>query len=358
MIRKIFMKDKILNFFLIGILISSTGFYLQKGKEMLSGKMGDLEILENNIIKLGILAKAGGRIVLLQRENGRNILKTDSSYWNYKYEDPLEKRLYMNKLPFNGHIVWLGPQSEWWSRQDKNLELKNKQSRWPPDPYLTYSDYEIVEKTKNRITLDGPASEYTGVKLSKTIELLDNGKISFTVTCENIRKQNVSWDLWMNTRVDGNNKVYVPVANQKDLNMEYRLEKGMEKMPYKIINGFFTFETKRPEKGIKKAHGKSFIYPCMDRIFSFTKNEMFVIQFKRYEKKLVHPEQGLIEIYNSVDDKDDALMELEYHTPYIELKPGEKMTGKEIWEVIKYNGGESSEEHILFIEKYFTNKMN
>jgi hypothetical protein len=314
--------------------------------------MDRLEILKTKNVTVGVLPGAGGRIVLLQKGSRPNILKSDPALWDYTFEQPVAERIPMNKIPFNGHIVWVGPQSEWWIHQDVNTDLKSKRSRWPPDPYLTYSDFTVTGRTDSSMSLAGPGSDYTGIRLEKEIALDDDGGMTFVVRGTNVRKESISWDLWLNTRIDGFNKVYVPLRSRSDLRMEYRLEDKMEEMPHEVQDGHFSFATHYPSKGFTRIHGKALICPATDRMFAFTKHEMLVIRFEKYERDLVHPEQGMVEIYNSVDQAGDALMELEYHTPYRTLRSGESMLGKEIWEVLAYEGADDRQEHLAFIEKY------
>jgi len=312
----------------------------------------NLIVLKNGNTTLKVLPSMGGRIVSFQRNNSNNILKSDPNLWNYKFERPVDELILNDMIPFNGHIVWVGPQSEWWINQDIDKELKKRASDWPPDPYLIYGDYKVIKKTGNYVKLRGPKSEYTGIQLTKDITLKENGKVVFTVEAQNIREEPIAWDLWLNTRMDGFDKVYVPIANENDLRMEHRVTETTEEMPYKIDNGYFHFETLSPPANKSKRYGKAFIYPSKNELFAFTKNDMFVIHFKKYSRKLVHPEQGLIEIYNSVTDSGDALMEIEYHTPYQVIQPKEKISGKEVWEVVEYRNGNNTEDHIDFINVY------
>jgi len=310
---------------------------------------GNIIELKNSGIKLKVIPRIGGRIVSLQKDNGNNILKSDSTLWNYKFDKPVSNLIDNEIIHFNGHIVWVGPQSEWWTHQNIIKDKKDEASRWPPDPYLIYGNFNILKLEDNYVKMIGPKSKYTGVQLTKEINIKDDGTVLFKVEAENIRNENIVWDLWMNTRIDGFNKVYVPVKNNSDLRVEYR-NNSFDKMPYAIIEGFFTFKTKMPSFNKNKIGGKAFINPNSNNIFAFTDSEMFVISFDKYEKNLVHPQQGMVEIYNSVTKNGDALMELEYHTPYETIEPNHKINSSEKWQVIEYRNGSSVEEHIRFIK--------
>lgn len=90
--------------------------------------------LSNSTIEIKLLPGVGGRLVSASLAGYENILNSDSALWN----EPPEKRPTMDpSQPFkayNGMIVWLSPQSEWWVKQDTYPELKNTRSLWPPDP--------------------------------------------------------------------------------------------------------------------------------------------------------------------------------------------------------------------------------
>ncbi len=316
----------------------------------------DVLTLNKGDVTLKILPKIGGRIVFFSKGESGNILKSDSSLWHYKFTEPVEERIYNPILPFNGHIIWLGGQTDWWRRQNVKPEMKNKGATWPPDPFLIYGNYVVTQLNKSRAVLESLPSIYTGVRLIKKIEISDDGKVTLYAEAENIREEAISWDLWFNTRVDGYAKVYVPVREKKNLRMQYNSPDTFDKMPYKIIDGFFTFITQPPADGKQKRDGKALIYPETNKIFAFTQNTMFVVSFEKYDKTKVHPEHGMAEIYNSVDKTGDALTELEYHSPYKTILPGEKIISKEVWRVVEYRNKQTDEDRIRFIRTYLSLK--
>jgi hypothetical protein len=77
---------------------------------------------------------------------------------------------------------------------------------------------------------------------------------------------------------------------------------------------------------------------------------MLLIQFEKHQQSAIHPNQALVEVYNSVaiDSKQD-LLELEYHSPYKTLKPGEIMEAWETWEVHAYAGPDHQKKQIEFL---------
>ncbi len=337
-------------FFVTGAAYMSSGF---KDRELVKSEgTGNLIWLHKGKVALGILTGAGGRIVYLKKDGSNNLLKSDEKLWGMKYTKPVYQLIDGRIIPFQGHIVWLGPQSLWWQQQDLNTFLKEKKAEWPPDPFLIYGLCNVLEKDSDRVMLQNPASPYSGVKLDKTIFLDEHGRVHFQVEASNVRDDSVSWDLWLNTRVDGWSRVYVPVGSKKNFRVQNYPERHTDPMNFQIIGQYFTFDPSAPDDGIKSRESKAFLYPASDRMFCFTGKQMLVIHFTHYEKKLVHPEQAVVEIYNRVRANGDALLELEYHSPFLTLEPGQKMSANEVWEIIDYPGENNHESHIKFIGEY------
>ncbi len=94
-------------------------------------------------------------------------------------------------------------------------------------------------------------------------------------------------------------------------------------------------------------------------MFYFSKNDLFVIDYDLYDPKETHQGQGMIELYNEVNSKGEGLLELEYHSPCKKLEPGQSLTAKVQWSLIKYEGSTEQEEQIEFInKKYFNRNYN
>ncbi|MBI9070265.1 MAG: DUF4380 domain-containing protein [Melioribacteraceae bacterium] len=316
---------------------------------------GNIITLSNGKIEAKVLLNGGGGLVTFSNFKSENVLLSDESLWNNdlltntdKYDEP---KFY----PFSGHINWVGPQSEWWTQQNEFPKLKEQKSVWPPDPYLVLGDYKLLNKTETLVKLISPKSKYSGVQFTKEYIINDDSSLDLILEMENIRDTEVSWDIWFNTRMNGFCKVYVPIATESDLRLEYRNGAGQEPINHIIENGFFSFIPEKPAHGKTEKVAKSFIYPNENRIYAFTENEMLVIEFDRYNRELTHPEQGMIEIFNSIRDTGDALLELEYHSPYYKLESGESKLSKERWYLDKYNGSNSMEDHIAKINSWEIN---
>ncbi len=315
------MNSKYFHIFLLGIMLTGTA--------NLHGNK--LVIIENGYINAGFLPDVGGRMVYIAPIGAQNVLFSDSSLWN----EPESERVQLSPdAPFkayNGHITWLGPQSDWWKQQDLLPEKRDRGDLWPPDPYLLYSNFEIIEKTDTSIVLQGKESPVSGVKLTKKFTLNKN-QIEIEVTATNCRNSNVSWDLWSNARFDAFTEFKVPINENSIMKIEAEESKFREKVEFVTENGFFSFLPKLPENPTKQRRSKVYIHPNEGKIYAETGDAKLTIQFNMLPLDKIHPNQALVEVYNSISATgSENLLELEHHSAYKTLQPGESMTLKEVW---------------------------
>ena len=80
--------------------------------------MGLVEITNGHVV-VGILPALGGRVVRLETAGGENLLDSDPQYWKAPFPKPSLERAF---APWNGRVVWVGPQSGFWSQQDLRPE--------------------------------------------------------------------------------------------------------------------------------------------------------------------------------------------------------------------------------------------
>ncbi len=317
----------------------------------LNAQESSMIYLENDEYKVGILTPVGGRIVYLQYKDSGNILKSDSTLW----DEPDSLRVQPGpESPFkayNGHIVWVGPQSEWWRHQDINPAKKTRSTNWPPDPWLIYGDYKVVSQTDNELVIMGPRSPVSGLRLVKTIRLESDGGIYFEAEAYNTRRTSVSWDLWLNTRLDGFVRSFVPVDQQEKVRIQ---DKESSRMPYAHCKGYFYYLTESPGSEQKQRNSKAFITPSQNWMAAFTGEYCFRISFPDSDPSKVHPEQAKVEIYNaSFHNETENLTELEYHCDFKTLQPGESMKTWQRWEVLHYKGKDKPESYIRFMKRQF-----
>ncbi len=124
-------------------------------------------MLNNKNIEVGILTEAGGRIVILRKPGFKNILKSDSSLWIDPEKHINKISAFSDFIAFNGHITWVGPQSEWWTHQNLNIERNKLKADWPPDPYLIYGSNEIISRSDTSIIMVGLKSPVSGLRIFK-----------------------------------------------------------------------------------------------------------------------------------------------------------------------------------------------
>lgn len=307
---------------------------------------GSLVWLKNESLQAGILTEVGGRLVSFGRLEGPNLLKADSSLWN----EPDSKRIIPSPnsemKSYFGHIIWPGPQSEWWAHQDMNERRRDAGAEWPPDPYLIYSSYKIIDQSKSSILLEGPPSPVSGVQLTKKYSLSKSG-LEVEVRMTNSSDVPVSWDIWSNARFDGSTLFFVPACEKGVLRISPDESGQREGLEGEIVEGAFTFVIQSPGPGQKGRYAKAFLHPEEGIIVALTRGAMLVISFDYVEPQEVHPEQGFIEVYKRVTASGRGdLLELEHHSAYVTLQPGESQVLWESWDLREYPGGSDMGEAV------------
>ncbi|MFA9389596.1 MAG: DUF4380 domain-containing protein [Prolixibacteraceae bacterium] len=291
--------------------------------------------LQNEQIKIGILPDVGGRLVYLSSINGENMLLSDAKLWDEPSVERITPSFESEWKGYNGFITWLGPQSEWWIHQDQNKNLKETASLWPPDPFLIYGDFKVINQSNSSIKIEGPESPVTGVKLIKEFSISGN-KVEINVEAINIRDEEVSWELWSNIRVDGWTPFFVPTVSEEDCRMNVNTNPRIDNMKYAIENDYFTFIAEKPSEGKNQRMAKSFLFPEKGHIVALSKGNMLLIEFDALEKNQIHEEQALVEIYNTIsNDGSGDLTELEHHGEYRTIKPGKTISLQESWTVVE-----------------------
>lgn len=313
-----------------------------------------LLVLRNDRIVVGLLPAVGGRIVLLRRPGGENVLKADPALWGLPAGSHPTPGIEGGWRPYWGQIVWVGPQSAWWTEQDVDPVRKQKKSDWPPDPYLVYGSFGIAERRADYVRLEGPVSPISGVQLTKEVRIDRDGRVRFSVTARNTRAAVLQRDLWPNARMDGFSRVYVPVAAASDVRVSGP-KPGHPKrvqMAHAVTDGFFTFTPAAPPAGKLWRTAKAYVQPSRGLLAGFSARDLFLIQFALVDRAQVHPDQGHVELYNHArreGDRVESLLELETHGPLEELEPGAGMTLEQTWRVIEYTGPCNAQAHVHFL---------
>lgn len=306
--------------------------------------------LGNNTIKAEITPDIGGRVLSFSLKDQPNfLLLADLAALNTRPQVNAEA----NNIGYLGHEIWVGPQSEWWVHQKANPKRAEEKAVWPPDPYLILAKNTVVEKNEERVVLKSPESLVTGVQLVKAFALIPERKnsLKLQVRATNIRKENVAWDIWFNTRVPANAQVYVPVANAADVQQKNLEDANNAALVYTVSDGILSLDMTPPPAGKTSRKGKLMIQPSLGWMASFYDKQVFIIQFPLQPKAVIHPEQGQIELYNEFNPAklQEGLLEMEVHAPYKTLAPKEYMIGEETWTVLEYKGASTRNAHLAFL---------
>lgn len=309
--------------------------------------------LQNKILRVEITPDIGGRVLHFSRQGAPNFLRVGSAV--DELPNPVVSGASEN-IGYLGHEMWVGPQSEWWTHQSINTDRRAAQSVWPPDPFLVLSRHTVAQRTSKQIVLEGPHSPVSGITFTKRYQLLQErpDSLLLNVSARNTRKTPVSWDIWFNTRVRAEARVYVPIKDEKQLRLNPFPGKEVAPPVYQIHHGFFSFDLAAPPAGKTIRRGKVFMQPAAGWLAAFDHGQVFIIQFPLEPATAIHPEQGQVELYLDYqpDNPHANMMELEVHAPYKTLQPGEEMHAQEVWTILPYEGDFTSEAHVKFLKKY------
>jgi hypothetical protein len=304
----------------------------------------NLLVLRNSRVVVGISPRLAGRVVVLRTPQGANVLSANPPFWAPDAKLP-ELKGSWDYPAVNGHVIWNGPQRDWWLFQDVAAEWKANKWNWPPDPWTEFAPYEVVKKSKTSVVLRGPASPVTGLGMTKEVALEKDGTVRFRVTAENTRTAPIAWDLWSNMRLVPAGRLFVPLSNGS-LKIEHGSSNPWKQavLGYDVVDGWFRFQSgRRIPEGKECRVAKAFITPTSGLMVAFFPAEALVRRFTAAPRAEVHPDQGVVEAYQMVHrDPALCLLEAEYHGPLRTLKPGEKMAMEETWTILPAPADEAS----------------
>jgi len=301
--------------------------------------------ITNGQIVVGALPSLGGRVVVLKTTDGENLLHSDPKYWKPPFPGASLERPF---APWNGRIVWVGPQSGFWSQQD--LRPDQKEAAWPPDPFNEAGRFEVLEHSATRLRLRGEVSPVTGLSLEHDYEIVGPRTVHMSATATNGRSTPVSWDLWPNTRVRPEGFPYVPLDPAEPPRVEGP-EAGAAphgRHPHEVLDGWLAVPPGvRPTPPQRRLTVKAFVRPPRGLIAFFHGTSLLVIRAEVVPVEKLHPEQAFVEIYRGAEESPDhEILELEMHGPYEILAPGASMSFDQTFEVLDYGGGEAPSEHL------------
>lgn len=309
--------------------------------------------LGNGTISAEITPDIGGRILSFALKNQPNfLLLADLSS---KDTRPVVTADASNII-YYGHEVWVGPQSEWWLHQTANSKRAAEKATWPPDPYLILAKNTVLEQSEEKVILKSPESIVSGVQLVKAFALIPERKnsLKLQVRATNIRKEDIAWDIWFNTRVHSSALVYVPVANANDVRQSPMSGAVNTLLSYTLSDGILSLNMTAPPAGEISSKGKLLIQPSQGWMASFYDKQVFIVQFPHQPQSAIHPEQGQIELYNhyNPNNLDDGILEMEVHAPYKHLASKEFMIAEETWTILEYKGAATRNAHLAFLRTH------
>lgn len=294
--------------------------------------------------------RLGGRMLHLSLPGAANLLKVGAAV--AAQPDP-QVDAEAGDIGYLGHQVWVGPQSQWWTRQDVNPSRRDAAAPWPPDPWLSYAATEVVARDPGRIELRGPASPLSGVRMTYRYALPagTTGTLETVATMRNIRATPVSWDVWFNSRVPAETRVFVPVAGEGDVRLRHDADAVFDGLSGVTEGGVFSLDLAVPTAGKQGRRGKVFIQPSAGWMAGFRAGQAFVVRFDLQPRERIHPEHGQVELYLQWTPGDEAgsLLEMEVHGAYTTLAPAAQVIGKETWMVRRYDGPDRRDAQLAFL---------
>ncbi|KAF1695676.1 DUF4380 domain-containing protein [Pseudoxanthomonas koreensis] len=309
--------------------------------------------LESAKLQLEVSPRLGGRVLHFSLPGAPNLLRTGEAL--HSQPEPAVEADGAN-IGYLGHETWVGPQSAWWSDQAVNPARRKAAAPWPPDPWLAHAPAKVLAHDGSRLLLQGAASPVSGVQLTQSFAIAPDrpGTAELAVEMRNIRKRPVSHDIWFNTRVAPETRVYVPVAaDGSGVRVRSDTGDGFDGLISSTADGLFSLELLPPGEGLHGRRGKVFIQPRAGWIAGFAAGQAFVIHFEPQAAEAIHPEHGQVELYLAwrPREADTGVLELEVHAPYLTLAPGEAATAREWWVVRRYDGPDRRDAQVAFLQR-------
>jgi hypothetical protein len=305
--------------------------------------------LTNGRIVLGVLPPLGGRVVLLKTTDGENLLDADPRFWSAPFPPPALETPF---APWNGRILWVGPQSGFWSQQDLRPGLKEAKAVWPPDPFNETGRFEVVERTATRIRLQGAVSPVTGLAFEHEYEITGERTVRMKDTATNGRATPVSWDLWPNTRVrpEGFPYVLLDPAVKPRLDGPKPGARDAGPCPDTLLRGWFSLPPGcQPTPPQQRLWTKAFLQPATGLIAFFHGRQLLLIRSALVPRERLHPEQAFVELYRAAGSQ-ATVLELEMHGPYETIPPGARVSIEQTFEVRDYDGSPTAEAHVAHLD--------
>lgn len=300
---------------------------------------GGLLRLADGQVVVEVAPALGGRIATLRRPDGPNLIAFDPVGLAASPPVPAATSGFFFCL---GGVVWLGPQSSWWSQQDANPERRDARASWPPDPYLDHGAMTVAERTPTAITLRGMASPVSGVRMTITVRLAGEGVVVEEIAAENATDRPVTWDLWPNTRVRAPARVFAPYLPGSRLKVQYGTADPAAEipLPHRVRGGWLSFDTRLPADEAGLLHSaKAFLAAERPRLAAVHGRDLLLMAGRPVAAGDIHAEHAPVEVFQCVGgDPLRTILELEFHSACRRLAPGEALRHAVAWKVMALAG--------------------
>lgn len=306
--------------------------------------------LRGDSVEFEVSPRLGGRVLHFSASGAPNLLRVGDAVRGQP--DPKVDGG-AGDIGYLGHQLWVGPQGDWWRDQDVNPERRAQAAPWPPDPWLAYAPVTVLEHARDRVRMQGVDSPVSGVRLDSSYAILPArpDTLALDVRMHNIRDRPVAHDIWFNSRVRADTRVFVPVADAAQVRIRSDSDADYDGLVGATEDGIFSLELPPPGAGKSGRRGKVFIQPSAGWMAGFSQGQAFLIRFDRQPRERIHPDHGQIELYQQwrPDAPADSLLEMEVHGPYATLAVGEATSSREWWTVRRYDGPDTRDAQLAFL---------
>jgi hypothetical protein len=308
-----------------------------------------LEFITRDGVTLGLLPGVGGRIVHCALAGHANLFKEDRTLW-LEAEDRKPGADFVDGYKaYQGHVVWVGPMSDWWQHQDRYPRKRAAGARWPPDPHLDYGAYAL-ERADAGVRLTSPDSPLSGIRLVKTLAIAGPRRVDLAVEATSLRAQASRFDLWLVARFPSDTRHYVPVDSAAAVDFRGTVRPGPDAVHAILHDGYFSVASSPAAVGQPPAYGKAYVCPSKPYLAAFGRDQALIIVFPATAAGEVHPEHAPVEVFvkRSPEAADD-LLELEHHSPCRLVSPGATVRTGQRWWILPYEGEATPAAHTRFL---------
>lgn len=207
-----------------------------------------------------------------------------------------------------GSTLWPSPQSAW---------------DWPPPVVMDQGPYQVVMTSDRRIVLESPPNAYQGIQVRKRFSLVNASDVELMYTFVNQADTTIELGLWENSRIEYRGRVIWLSYERLDNDLP-----GLRQSPLRDTLDLVG-EVAKTKLFIRTASGW----------LRYEKDGVYWMKyFQPLRNERLAPEHAQIEIYL---DSPEGFAELEQHSPFIQLEPGEAATWRVRW---TFGVPESAEE--------------